>query len=219
MTETLPVDSRLYGYLLSVSLHEPEVMARLRGEMARHPLKEMQTSPDQGQLLAFLVQAIGAVRALEIGVFTGYSSLAVALALPAAGQLVACDVSEEFTRTARRYWREAGVAQKIDLRIGPALRTLEALVAGGEEGQFDFAFIDADKMNYEHYYEFCLRLLRPGGMVAIDNVFQRGKVADPAVVEPQVEAMRRFNEKLYRDRRITLAMLTVADGLTLALKR
>jgi predicted O-methyltransferase YrrM len=218
-SEQYLVDRGLHEYLLSVSLHEPEIMARLRRETARHPRRTMQTAADQAQFLALLVRAIGAVRTLEVGVFTGYSSLAVALALPPQGRLVACDVSEEYTSVARRYWTEAGVEHKIDLRLGPALATLESLVAAGESGSFDFAFIDADKLNTQHYYEFCLRLIRPGGLIAVDNVLQHGAIVKPEVSTPSVEAMRRFNDMLYRDRRVEISMLTIADGLTLALKR
>jgi caffeoyl-CoA O-methyltransferase len=154
-----------------------------------------------------------------VGVFTGYSSLAMALALPAEGHLVACDVSEEFTSVARRYWREAGVESRIDLRLAPAGETLDALIARGEAGRYDLAFLDADKESYDAYYERCLVLLRPGGLIVIDNVLQEGKVADPAIQTPQVVAIRDLNRKLLQDERIDLSMLPVADGLTLARKR
>lgn len=213
------IEESLYRYLLSVSLEEPEVLAELRAETESHPEAIMQIPPEQGQFLALLVNLIGAEKALEIGVFTGYSSLAVALALPPAGKLVACDRSDEFTSVARRYWAKAGVADKIELHLGPALVSLAKLVEEGQEGTFDFAFIDADKPSYEHYYEFCLRLLRPGGLIVIDNVLQAGKVIDADNQEEGVAAMRAFNQRLHRDRRIRLSMLPVADGLTLAMKR
>jgi predicted O-methyltransferase YrrM len=179
----------------------------------------MQIAPEQGQLMAVLARMIGARRAIEVGVFTGYSSLVVALALPPDGKLLACDVSEEYTVVAQRYWREAGVDHKIDLRLAPALDTLDGLLAGGEAGRFDFAFIDADKERYTDYYERCLALLRPGGLILIDNVLWSGEVADPAVTSPAVVAIRELNRKLHHDDRIDLSLLPIADGLTLARKR
>jgi predicted O-methyltransferase YrrM len=169
--------------------------------------------------MAFLVQLLGARRTLEIGVFTGYSSLWVALALPPDGRIVACDVSEEYTSVARRYWREAQVEDKIDLRLQPALKTLDELLAEGGQDTFDFAFIDADKPHYEAYYESCLRLVRPGGVIMADNVLWSGRVADPADRTPDTRALRSFNRKLLKDERIALSMLPVGDGITLALKR
>jgi caffeoyl-CoA O-methyltransferase len=179
----------------------------------------MQISPDQGQFMALLIHLLGARRTLEIGVFTGYSSLAVALALPEDGRIIACDVHEEWTSVARRYWREAGVEKKIDLRLRPALETLDALIAGGEGGRFDFAFIDADKQNYANYFERALVLVRPGGLIAIDNVLWSGRVIDPAVRDADTLAIRAFNEKLHGDERVWLSMLPVRDGLTLACKK
>ena len=217
--QTLPLDDRLQDYLLRVSLREPEVMRRLREETASHPQANMQIAPEQGQLMALLVRLIGARRTLEVGVFTGYSALAVALALPDDGALLACDVSEEFTAIARRYWREAGVERKISLRLAPAIETLDAVLAEGGEGTFDFAFIDADKPSYAAYVERTLRLLRPGGLMLIDNVLWSGKVADPAVRDPDVDAIRALNESLHRDERVDLSLLPIADGLTLARKR
>ncbi len=216
---TLPLDDRLYDYLLSVSLREPDVLRRLREETARHPQSEMQIAPEQGQFMGLLARLIGARKCLEVGVFTGYSALAVALALPFDGRLVACDVSEEFTSIGRRYWREAGVEQLIRLELGPAVRTLDALLADGEGGTFDFAFIDADKPSYGLYVERALALLRPGGLMAIDNVLWSGKVADPAVRDPDTDALRALNEQLLADERIDLSLLPVGDGLTLARKR
>ena len=179
----------------------------------------MQIAPEQGQFMALLARLMGARRALEVGVFTGYSALAVALALPQDGRLVACDVSAEWTAVARRYWAEAGGAHKIALHLAPALETLAALRAGGEEGTYDLAFIDADKVNYGAYYEACLALLRPGGLVLVDNVLWGGAVADPAVQDAETRAIRAFNERLHGDPRVDLAVLPVGDGLTLARKR
>ncbi len=179
----------------------------------------MQIAPEQGQLMAWLVELIGARRTLEIGTFTGYSSLAVALALPEDGTLVACDRSEEWTTVARRYWEEAGVTQKIDLRLGPAIDTLDGLLREDGEESFDFAFIDADKISYEAYYERALRLLRTGGVVAVDNTLWSGRVADPGVRDESTEAIRAFNEKLHADTRVTLSLVPIGDGLTLARKR
>jgi caffeoyl-CoA O-methyltransferase len=179
----------------------------------------MQIAPEQGQLMAFLVTLTGARRALEVGVFTGYSSLAVALAMPPEGRLVACDVSESWTAVARRYWEEAGVAEKISLRLGPATDTLEALLKDGQAGSFDFAFIDADKENYGRYYDLALELVRPGGLIAIDNVLWGGAVADPAEQDADTQAIRALNARLHHDARIDLTMLPIGDGLTLARKR
>ncbi|WP_017716100.1 class I SAM-dependent methyltransferase [Kamptonema formosum] len=217
--KTLGLDSRLCDYLLSVSLREPEILRQLREETARHPRARMQIAPEQGQFMALLAQLLWAKKTLEIGVFTGYSSLCVALALPPEGKIVACDVSEEYTATARRYWEAAGVAGKIDLRIAPALQTLDQLLAAGEAGTFDFAFIDADKDNYDGYFELSLQLVRTGGLIAIDNVLWGGQVADPQVQDSNTQAIRAFNEKLHRDERVTLSLVPIADGLTLALKR
>jgi predicted O-methyltransferase YrrM len=218
MAKTL-IDDRLYDYLLSVSLRESEVLQQLRQETANHPMSQMQIAPEQGQLMALLVKLMGAKKALEVGVFTGYSSLVVALALPQQGRLIACDVSEEYTAIARRYWELAGVAHKIDLRIAPALETLDQLLAGGHGNTFDFAFIDADKSNYAAYYDRAIQLVRPGGLIAVDNVLWSGRVADLDVQDNRTEAIRAFNEKLHQDERILPCMVAIADGLTLALKR
>ncbi len=216
---TLGLDGRLREYLLNASLREPDVLRRLREETAAMPMSGMQTAPEQGQFMALLVELIGARRTLEIGVFTGYSSLWVALALPPEGRIVACDVSEEWTAVARRYWLEAGVADKIDLRLAPALETLDGLLAAGEAASFDFAFIDAEKTEYIDYFERALGLLRPGGLLAVDNVLWNGAVADPAADDDDTNAIRAFNDKLRDDRRVTLSMVPVGDGLTLARKR
>ncbi|MCH7555234.1 MAG: class I SAM-dependent methyltransferase [Proteobacteria bacterium] len=215
----LGLDDMLYEYLLKVSLREADVLRRLREETAAMPLSIMQIAPEQGQFMALLVELMGATRCIEVGVFTGYSSLAVALALPPEGRITACDVSEEFTAVARRYWAEAGVDHMIDLHLAPALETLDGLIAEGAKGSYDFAFIDAEKTEYADYYERLLTLLRPGGLILIDNVLWSGKVADPAIDSDDTVAIRAFNEKLKADERISLSMLPVADGLTLARKR
>jgi predicted O-methyltransferase YrrM len=216
--QTIGLEQNLYDYLLSVSLREPIILTQLRQETSQLPMSRMQISPEQGQFMAFLVKLMRVKKTLELGVFTGYSSLAVALALPADGKIVACDVSEEYTSIARRYWQQAGVADKIDLHIAPALETLDNLLAAGEAGTFDFAFIDADKGNYENYYERSLELIRPGGLIAIDNVLWSGKVADPELQDNQTNKIRAFNRKLHQDSRITLSLVPIADGLTLAIK-
>jgi predicted O-methyltransferase YrrM len=216
--QTLGLEKQLYEYLQSVSLREPEILTQLRQETAQHPMGRMQIAPEQGQFIALLVQLMGAKKTLEVGVFTGYSSLVVALALPPDGKVVACDVSEEYTAIARRYWQQAGVADKIDLHIAPALETLERLLAAGQAGTFDFAFIDADKSNYDGYYSLSLQLVRPGGLIAIDNVLWSGRVADPQVQDNRTKKMRALNQKLHQDLRVTVSLVPIADGLTLALK-
>ena len=216
--KTLGLDNQLYDYLLSVCVREPEILQQLRQETNSHPSATMQISPEQGQFMALLVQLLGAKKTLEIGVFTGYSSLCVALALPADGKIVACDVSEEYTGVARRYWQKAGVSDKIDLRIAPALETLDQLLLEHKES-FDFAFIDADKQNNDAYYERSLELIRPGGLIAIDNVLWGGQVADPQAQNPSTRAIRALNQKLHSDQRVSLSLVPIADGLTLALKR
>ena len=214
----ITLDKRLYQYLVEHSVREHPVLRELREATAGMRHAGMQISPDQGQFMALLVQVLQARRTIEIGVFTGYSALSVALALPADGKVIACDVSEEWTAMARKYWEKAGVGQKIDLRLAPALETLDKLVASGGEGSYDFAFIDADKGNYLAYYERCLRLVRPGGLIAVDNTLWSGRVADPAVTEGDTVAIRAFNDALHADERIALCLLPVGDGLTLALK-
>ncbi|MEH2450914.1 class I SAM-dependent methyltransferase [Nostoc sp.] len=217
--QCIGLDNQLYNYLLSVSLREPEILLKLRQETANHPRSGMQISPEQGQFMRLLVQLIGAKKTLEVGVFTGYSSLSVALALPDDGKIIAADVSEEFTAIARRYWQEAGVADKIDLRLAPGLETLDTLLATGQAETFDFAFIDADKENYDGYYERSLQLVRPGGLIAIDNVLWSGQVADPQNQDERTQALRALNQKLHHDERVTLSLVPIADGLTLAIKR
>ena len=216
---SISLTDSLYEYLLSVSLREPELLSRLREETAALPNARMQIAPEQGQFMAMLVRLMGARRCLEVGVFTGYSSLAVALALPDDGRIVACDVSEEWTSVARRYWAEAGVVHKIDLRLAPALETLEALLVAGEAGCFDFAFLDADKENYLRYYEHALELVRPGGLIVADNTLWSGRVADPANAEAATVELRRFNARLLADDRVDLSVVPIGDGLTLARKR
>ena len=219
LKKALGLDDRLYDYLLSVSLREPDILRQLREETASLPGAMMQIAPEQGQFMALLIQLLGATKTIEVGVFTGYSSLSVALALPPDGKIVACDINEESTAVARRYWEAAGVADKIDLRLAPALETLDQLLADGQAGTFDFAFIDADKGNYEGYYERSLQLIRPGGLIAIDNVLWSGDVADSQVQDNSTQAIRAINKKLHHDERVTLSLVPIADGLTLALKR
>ena len=218
MSKFTPVNDAIHDYILSVSVRENPLLVRLREETAQDPMARMQIAPDQGQFMAFLCRLIGARRTLEVGVFTGYSSLCVALALPDDGGIVALDNSEEWTSVARRYWDAAGVADKIDLRLRPALDSLDALLSDEGENQFDFAFIDADKENYGGYYERCLRLIRPGGIVAVDNVLWNGKVADLEARDADTEAIRAPNDALRNDERIDLSLISIADGLTLARK-
>jgi predicted O-methyltransferase YrrM len=213
----LPDD--VYAYLLRVGVDEPPLLARLRAETARHPRAQMQIAPEQGALLALLVELIDARRCLEIGTFTGYSSLAVALAMAPDGRLVCCDVSDEYTSVARRYWAEAGVAERVDLRLGPAVDSLDRLLAEGAAGTFDLAFIDADKGGYPAYWERCLELVRLGGVIAIDNVLWSGRVADPGDTSDDTRAMRRLNELVAADDRVRHVMLPVADGMTIAVRR
>jgi predicted O-methyltransferase YrrM len=209
----------LYEYALAIGLREPDQFRALREETGRLTNREMQIAPEQGPLLAMLVQILGAKNCLEVGTFTGYSSLWVASVLPADGKLICCDVSEEYTALARKYWAMTGLAPKIDLRLGPAIDTLDKLLHGGWAGRMDYAFIDADKTNYDAYYETCLKLLRPGGLIAIDNTLWDGKVADPQVNDPDTIAIRALNRKLHADNRVSLSFLPFADGLTLVLKR
>ena len=217
--KTLFLTEPLYGYLRTFSLREPEILKRLRQETSRDPMAEMQISPEQGQFMSLLVRLMGATRALEAGVFTGYSSLCVAMALPPQGKLIACDINKAWTEVARKYWREAGVDQIIELRLAPAIETMDQLLARHEAGKFDFIFIDADKGNYDGYYEQALSLLRPGGLIAIDNVFWGGKVADPRVQDKDTKAIRALNEKIRDDPKVDLSMVPIGDGLTLVRKR
>jgi predicted O-methyltransferase YrrM len=216
---SISLTDSLYDYLLSVSLREPDLLLKLREETAADPAANMQISPEQGQFMGLLARLMGARRCLEIGVFTGYSSLAIALALPEDGRIVACDISEKWTSVARRYWAAAGVAHKIDLRLATAMETLDRLLADGEAGTFDFAFIDADKENYVGYYERALQLLRSGGLVVADNTLWSGRVADPENAEADTVALRHFNELLHGDSRVDLSLVPIGDGLSLARKR
>jgi caffeoyl-CoA O-methyltransferase len=217
---TLTVDDRLHAYVLEQGVREHPELAALRAATRDHPRAGMQISPEQGQLMQLLVQMLGARKTIEIGVFTGYSALAVALALPPDGRILACDVSDEFTKVGRPFWKRAGVEHKIELVLEPALVTLDARLAAGHAGQYDFAFIDADKSNYAHYYERCLTLLRPGGLIAIDNVLWSGRVAAPAAADDaDTLALQKLNSALHDDARIDLALLPIGDGLTLARKR
>ncbi|MFO1205970.1 MAG: class I SAM-dependent methyltransferase [Burkholderiales bacterium] len=216
---TFTLSDSLYDYFASVSLREADILRRLRDETATLPRATMQIAPEQGQFLALLVQLTGARRCLEVGVFTGYSALCVAAALPADGSVVACDVSEEWTAVARRYWEEAGVAERIEIKLAPAVETLDRLLANGQSGTFDFAFIDADKPNYLNYFERSLRLVRQGGLIAVDNTLWYGRVADPTNHDEDTEAIRSFNRSLHADARIDLSLVPIGDGVTLARKR
>jgi caffeoyl-CoA O-methyltransferase len=213
---TIRLDERTYEYLLAHSLREDPALARLRAETASHPKVNMQIAPEQGQFMQMLVRLTGARRAIEVGVFTGYSSLAVMLAMPPDGCLLALDVSEEYTAIARRHWQAAGVADRIELVLAPAKDTLDARIRAGEAGQYDFAFIDADKTGYLAYYERLLKLLRPGGLIVVDNTPWSGEVANPGNREADTIALRKFNDALHKDPRVDLALLPVGDGLTLA---
>lgn len=216
---TTGLDPKLYEYLLSNTLRESDVLAALRAETAEHPQARMQISPEQGQFMALLAQLMGAKKTLEIGVFTGYSALAMAAALPEDGRVVACDVNDEFCAIARKYWEKANLTHKIDLRIAPALDTLDSLIAAGETNSFDFAFIDADKSNYDNYYELSLQLVRPGGLIAVDNTLWYGRVADLEVQDNRTKKIRALNEKVRDDERVTMSLLPIGDGLLLAVKR
>lgn len=211
-------DERIYGYFKSLARSEPEVLRRLREETEALPNAQMQISPEQGQFMALLLRLMNARKTLEVGVFTGYSSLLTALTLPSDGRVIACDVSDEWTSVASRYWREAGVENKIELRLAPAVETLDKLIAEGQNGAFDFAFIDADKKNNEAYFERALTLVRRGGLVAIDNTLRDGRVADESVQDDDTIAVRAFNQKLRADERVLVSLVPIADGLTLALK-
>lgn len=216
--QTFGLSKHLSDYLHSVSLREPEILTQLRQETAQHPMGKMQIAPEQGQFMALLVQLIGANKTLDVGVFTGYSSLVVALALPPGGKVVACERNEEYGAIARRWWQQAGVADKIDLHIAPAQETLARLLTTGQTNTFDFVFIDADKSNYDNYYEQALQLVRPGGLIAIDNVLWSGRVADPQVQDNRTKKIRAFNHKLHQDPRISLSLVPIGDGLTIARK-
>ncbi|MBT8143692.1 MAG: class I SAM-dependent methyltransferase [Gammaproteobacteria bacterium] len=213
------VDDRIYDYILSVSLREDDILRELREETSSMAMAVMQIAPDQGQFMALLAQLVNAQNAIEIGVFTGYSSLCVARALPPDGKLLCCDVSEEWTAVAQRYWQRAGVEEKIELVLQPATQTLQQRIADGERGVYDFAFVDADKENYDNYFELCLELLRPGGLIVFDNVLWSGDVLDTSTDDPETVAFQKLNAKLHHDPRVDISLLPVADGLYLARKR
>jgi caffeoyl-CoA O-methyltransferase len=218
--QSICLSDRLYQYLIANSVREADILTKLREETAQHPLVNMQVSPEQGQLMGLLVQSIGAKKCLEVGVFTGYSSLVVALNLPDDGRLIACDISDEFTSIARRYWQEAGVSEKISLHIAPALETLDRLLANGESDTFDFAFIDADKNNYAAYYDRCFKLVRQGGLILVDNVLWYGRVADPAMnTDTRTQAIKQINQQIYHDDRVQISLIPIGDGLTIARKK
>ena len=217
---TLGMSEALHDYLLGVTLREPAVMTELRAETAQMKERGLQMPPEQAQLMDLLVRLVGARRAIEVGVFTGYSALAVALALPEDGYLLACDVHEGWTQVARRYWHKAGVAHKIELRLAPALETLGGLLADpANHNSFDFAYIDADKLNYPNYYEACLKLVRPGGLITIDNTLWNGELINPERQDESTQVIRKLNQDLYEDTRIDLSLIPIGDGLTVARKR
>lgn len=213
------LDQPLYDYIVASSLRESPVLAQLRAETATLPMAVMQIAPEQGQFMALLIKLMGARRAIEVGVYTGYSALAVAEALPDDGLLVACDINAETTAIAQRYWQQAGLAHKIDLRLAPAAQTLQALLDDEQAGSFDFAFIDADKTGYSDYYELCLALLRPGGLIAVDNVLWGGAVLEASTDDDDTRAIQQFNAQLGVDQRVDLSLLPLADGLSLLRKR
>lgn len=217
--KSITLTDDLYDYLLAVSLRETDVLRRLREATANHTMARMQIAPEQGQFLQLLVYLLQARTIIEVGTFTGYSTLWMASALPAGGRLIACDTNEDYTAMAERYWREAGVDDRIEVHIAPALETLDKLLEQGQSGHIDMAFIDADKVEYPDYYERLLRLLRPGGLVVIDNTLWDGLPADPTARDKDTRAIRAFNESLLEDDRVELSLLPVADGITLALKR
>ncbi len=216
--QTITMTDTLYEYMLSVSLREADILARLREETANHPLAEMQISPEQGQFMSMISDLMGATKYIEVGTFTGYSSLAMALAMGAGAELICCDISEDFTNIAKRYWAEAGVDDRITLHLGHATETLDMLLDEGQAGDFDIMFIDADKINYEEYFERGMALVRTGGLIAIDNVLWSGAVADPADTEPDTRAIRAINTRLHTDNRVGLSLIPIGDGLTLARK-
>ncbi|MGD2138863.1 MAG: class I SAM-dependent methyltransferase [Burkholderiales bacterium] len=218
-SKTTTMSDELYAYMQKASLREPDVLARLRQETATLPMSGMQICPEQGQFMRLLVRALGIRRAIEIGVFTGYSSLSVAMAMPDDGRIIACDISEEWTSVAKRYWKEADVDHKIELRLAPAIETLDTMLENDLADSFDFAFIDADKTGYKAYYERALALLRPGGLIAIDNTLWNGNVVNETDQSEDTKAIREINALVLADHRVDISMLPIGDGLTLALKR
>ena len=216
---TLAISESIYQYLCDHSLREDPILKELRDHTYDMEERAMQIAPEQGQFMQMLVKLIGAKNTIEVGVFTGYSSLAIALALPKDGRIVACDVNPQYTSVAEKFWVSAGVRKKIDLRIGPAKDTLSELINDGLTGTFDFAFIDADKVNYDHYYELCLQLVRPGGLITVDNVLWGGAVSNDGINDVDTNSIRALNDKLHQDERIELSLVPIGDGLTLAMKR
>ncbi|MEB3190272.1 MAG: class I SAM-dependent methyltransferase [Snowella sp.] len=216
--QTWGLDASLYDYYQAIAFREPEILKELRQATSQLPMANMQIAPEQGQFMALLVQLTGARKILEIGVFTGYSSLAMALALPPQGRILGCEISAEYAAIARQFWQKAGVSEKIDVLLGPAVTSLEQLLANGEQESFDLAFIDANKSDYDQYYELSLQLVRPGGLILIDNVLWYGKVADETVQDKATQSIRHLNAKLHQDLRISLSLVPIGDGLTLALK-
>ena len=217
--QTISITDSIYKYLCENSLREDEVLSSLRAYTYRMEQRNMQISPEQGQFMQLLIKLMGAKNTIEIGVFTGYSSLCVALALPLDGKIIACDISTKYTDIAEKYWKDANVRDKIDLRIGPALDTLQKLIDKGLSNTFDCSFIDPDKKNYDNYYELSLKLLRPGGLIAIDNVLWSGDVVDERINDIDTESIRSLNKKIYIDKRVDISILPIGDGLTLALKK
>ena len=217
--QTISITDSIYKYLCDNSLREDKNLSSLRAHTYRMEQRNMQISPEQGQFMQLLIKVLNAKNTIEVGVFTGYSSLCVALALPDDGKIVACDISTKYTDIAEKYWEDANVRNKIDLRIGPAIDTLKTLIDKGMSNTFDFSFIDADKINYDNYYEMCLQLLRPGGLIAIDNVLWSGDVADIRINDIDTESIRSLNKKLHKDSRVDISLLPIGDGLTLALKK
>jgi predicted O-methyltransferase YrrM len=216
---SIQITEQLYDYMIANSVREPKILAELRAETSKLPMAMMQIGPEQGQFMALLVRLIGAKNIVEVGTFTGYSSLAMALALGKDARITCCDISEEFTAVARKYWAKAGVADRIELKLGPAADSLQAMLKEGAKGKVDFAFIDADKTNYETYYDLVLQMLRPGGLLAIDNVLWGGDVANPKKKDEDTEAIRRINKKVHADERVDVSLVPIGDGLTLARKR
>lgn len=216
---TLNLTESVYQYLIDVSLREPEILKELRAETAKLPQYYMQIAPEQGQFMALLIELMGAKRTLDIGVYTGYSALVVALALPEDGEVIGCDIDAVSTQMAKQFWEKAGMDKKIQLRLAPALQTLDQLLAKGEKEKFDFAFIDADKTNYINYYEKVLDLIRPNGLILFDNTLRDGSVADPSIQDKATVTTRKLNEKLHHDERVSISLLPIADGLTIARKR
>jgi len=217
--QTISITDSIYKYLCENSLREDENLFSLRAHTYRMEQRNMQISPEQGQFMQLLIKLMGAKKTIEVGVFTGYSSLSVALALPENGKIIACDISTKYTDIAEKYWADAKVRKKINLKIGPAIDTLQKLIDNGLSNSFDFAFIDADKINYDNYYELCLKLLRPGGLIAVDNVLWSGDVVDERINDIDTESIRSLNKKLHSDSRVDISIVPIGDGLTLALKK